>query len=191
MNKNKKSSFVIILLLGILLLLPSKVNAHSIELDPNSLIRFSMMIIGGNGKITIDDSQTNYQLYYQVVEIPNEIYETLEQIEEKEKEEQQERQEEIKQIKEEFDRLEVIRDEAVEIYQEKIENGITGEELEIAKTDYETAQENLQCQLKELEKKSKENEEKMEEVRQKEKELTPNYIEKNWTKTEEALWKCA
>ena len=62
----------IVLLLSIIQLL--KIEAHSVELDSNSLISFQMIISNGKGTITIKSTESGYTLYYQAVEISNTIY---------------------------------------------------------------------------------------------------------------------
>ncbi len=67
MRKKSKVILMILILflvIGIALNPFKKVNAHSIELDSESLISMPYMIIGGSGTITIKSSITNYTLYF-------------------------------------------------------------------------------------------------------------------------------
>lgn len=52
-------------------------STEGIKLDPNNLISFPMFIFGNEGTITIDKSQTGYELYYQCVEIDDATYEKI------------------------------------------------------------------------------------------------------------------
>ena len=60
----KKSKILILLLLMLVIALNpiKKVDAHSIELDPESLITMPIMITNGKGNVKIKQSVTN--LYY-------------------------------------------------------------------------------------------------------------------------------
>ena len=57
MNMKKfKIILALFVLVGIILSPLQKVNAHSVELDPEYLISMPIMIIGGTGTITIKNS---------------------------------------------------------------------------------------------------------------------------------------
>ena len=81
MSRKVKGIFVLFVLIGIILSPLEKVNAHSVELDPDSLISMPMMIIGGSGKITIKNSVSNYILYFQGVEISSTVYSQIQKTE--------------------------------------------------------------------------------------------------------------
>ena len=52
-------------------------NTEGVKLDPNNLISYPMFIFGSDGTITIDNSQTGYELYYQCVEIDDATYQKI------------------------------------------------------------------------------------------------------------------
>lgn len=74
--KKFKKGYVYISIIFIIVTIISfgKVYAHSVDLDPDSLISFPSMIINGNGTITIKSSVTSYTLYYQWVDISTSVY---------------------------------------------------------------------------------------------------------------------
>lgn len=49
-------------------------------MDPDSLITFPWFITNGNGEITIKSSETNYQLYWQAVQVPDATLEKIDKI---------------------------------------------------------------------------------------------------------------
>ena len=187
-EKMKEKIRVIIMLflvIGVIVSSFTNVKAHSVELDPNSLIRFPMLITNGKGEISIDDSETGYTLYYQAVEISNTDYEQMQEITNTGEKELEAIKTEIDELKAESDNLRKIYDEAYEAYKEKLDADVTGTELEEAKTAYETAQTNYQNKVEEYNNKVEEYNGKVDEVQTRIKELTPTYIEDNWVETED------
>ena len=75
----KVNKIMIVLMLMFIFSFSSNVKAHSVELDPDSLISFPLMVLNGEGKITIANSETNYTLSYQAVEIPENQASQIEQ----------------------------------------------------------------------------------------------------------------
>lgn len=176
---------VLILVLNFIIFANQNVFAHSIELDPNSLIGFPLKLYDGEGKITISSSQTGYTLYYQSVQISNENFEKINKNAEDGKVVVDAIKTQMNTLKAEYNNLQEIYKEARDTYQEKINNGITGTELETAKTAYETAKTNYENKVKEYNAKVEEHNAKVEEINNKEKELIPSYVEGNWKKTED------
>ena len=76
--KKAKVILVLFVVLGITLNPFKIVNAHSVELDPESLISMPMMMIGGTGTITIKSSVSNYELYFQAIQVENTTFSQLE-----------------------------------------------------------------------------------------------------------------
>ena len=163
----------------------ANVNAHSVDLDPDSLISFPMIITNGQGEISIDDSETGYSLSYQAVEISNTAYEQMEETTTNGKKELETIETEVNALKIECENLETVYDEASEAYQEKIDSGVTGAELEEAKTAYETAETNYRNKINEYNSKIEEYNTKVNKINQTIKDLTPTYIENNWIETED------
>lgn len=186
MGKKMKVILTLFLMAVIIFIPFENVSAHSVELDPNSLISFPIMIINGQGNITIKSSETGYSLYYQAVEMSDSVYEQIEQIRDNGKKELENNiKAEMDKLKNECDNLKTTYDEAYEAYKEKLDSGITGTELETAKTAYETAKTNYQKKVTEYKNKAKEYDDKVDEINEKIKELTPTYVEENWIKTED------
>lgn len=181
--KKLKVVFALFILIGIVLCPLKKVNAHSVELDPESLITMPLMILGGRGTISIKDSVSNYTLYFQGVEIPSTVYSQIEQIETDGNKDLEALKQEYTALKTEVDNLKTIYDEALEAYQTGITNSVDEPELEALKSAYETAKSNYQTKLTEYSNKVEEYNNKVTELYEQINELTPTYVESNWTQT--------
>lgn len=181
--KKLKVVFALFVLIGIVLCPLKKVNAHSVELDPESLITMPLMIFGGRGTISIKDSVSNYTLYFQGVEIPSTVYSQIEQIETDGNKDLETLKQEYTALRTEVDNLKTIYDEALEAYQTGITNSVDGPELEALRTAYETARSNYQTKATEYSNKVEEYNNKVTELYDQIKELTPTYVESNWTQT--------
>ena len=183
--KKVKVILALFILMGIILNPLKKVNAHSVELDPESLISMPMMIFGGSGTITIKNSVSNYTLYFQGVEIPSTVYSQIEKTEADGKKVLDILKEAYTELQTEVDNFETIYDEASEAYQTGITNNVSETELETLRTAYETARSNYQAKVTEYSDKVDEYNNKVNEINKKIKELTPTYIESNWTQTKD------
>lgn len=185
MKTTKKISFIILLIVGVMIFFRGNVIAHSVELDPNSLIRLPISIYNGKGSISISSSESNYSLYYQAVEIPNETYSKIEKTESDGKKQLDKIKEESDSLKKELDNLKTIYDEAYQKYKDKLESGEQDEELDTLKKEYETAKNNYQNKANEYNNKIDEYNEKVKKVNSEINDLIPSYIENNWIKTED------
>ena len=181
--KKIKVVLALFVLIGIVLGPFKKVNAHSVELDPKSLITMPLMIFGGSGTISIKDSVSNYTLYFQGVEIPSTVYSQIEQIETDGNKDLEALKQEYTALKTEVDNLKTIYDEALEAYQTGITNSVDEPELEALRTAYETARSNYQTKATEYSNKVEEYNNKVTELYDQINELTPTYVESNWTQT--------
>lgn len=181
--KRVRVILVLFVLVGIILSPLKKVNAHSVELDPESLISMPMMIFGGSGTITIKNSVSNYTLYFQGVEISSTVYSQIEKTESDGKKDLDTLKQAYTELKIEVDNLKTTFDEASEAYQAGITNNVSETELETLKTTYETTKNNYQDKATEYSDKVKEYNDKINEINDKIKELTPTYVESNWTQT--------
>ena len=181
--KKIKVVLALFVLIGIVLGPFKKVNAHSVELDPESLITMTLMIFGGSGTISIKDSVSNYTLYFQGVEIPSTVYSQIEQIETDGNKDLEALKQEYTALKTEVDNLKTIYDEALEAYQTGITNSVDEPELEALRTAYETARSNYQTKATEYSNKVEEYNNRVTELYDQIKELTPTYVESNWTQT--------
>lgn len=176
---------ILFIIIEILLNSSKIVNAHSVELDPNSLISFPIIISNGKGNITIKDSETGYSLYYQAVEISNTIYEEIEKTSNDGETKLNEIKTEIDSLDKECDNLKTIYDEEYELYKEKLDSGEQDEELDALRAAYEEAKTNYENKANEYNKKIEEYNEKVDEINSKIKELTPTYLENNWIETKD------
>lgn len=183
MKRKLKILPILFIIIGILLNSSKIVNAHSVELDPNSLIGFPIIISNGKGNITIKDSETGYSLYYQAVEISNTIYEEIEKTSNDGETQLNNIETEIDSLDKERDNLKTIYDEAYELYKEKLDSGEQDEELDMLKTAYEEAKINYENKVNEYNNKIKEYNEKANEINLQIKELIPTYVENNWIET--------
>ena len=179
MIKKTKIIFVLFILIGIILCPLKKVNAHSVELDPESVISLPWFITNGSGTITISNSITNYSLYYQAVEMSNEVYSQIETINSDGKTTLDTIKEEYTKLKTEVDNLKEIYDSALEAYQE----GKQGEQSEALKTACEKAKTDYNNKVDEYSAKLKEYNAKAEEINNNIKNLIPTYIENKWIQT--------
>ena len=168
----------------------TNVKAYSadLELDPDSVIDFPMMTIGGKGEITIDDSVTDYTLYYQIVQFNNEDYEKAEQIRNEGKQELEVIDSELETLSQECDNLKTIYEEAYQKYNAAIDSEETTENLEELKTAFETAETNYKEKVKEYNSKVEEYNAIVNETNNSVRELTPTYVEENWIETEDGTF---
>ena len=105
MSKCKK---ILLLLTLMLIAIVGTVSAHSVDLDPESLISFPFIVSEGKGKITVKSSVTNYTLYYQNVEISNATYDEINTIKENGKAELSTIERQMNSLKEEYNNLKTI-----------------------------------------------------------------------------------
>ena len=182
----KKIKVILILLVvfGIVLNPFKKVNAHSVDLDPESLISMPTIIYGGKGTVTISSKVTDYTLYFQAVKVENTTFSQLEKINTDSKAELKTLKEEYTALETELNNLKEKYNTASEAYEEGLKNtNLSDEEKESLKTAFETAKTNYQNKITEYNNKINEYNSKVSEINSKIKELTPMYIENNWTKT--------
>ena len=185
MKEKVKLIVMLFLVIGMIVSSFSNINAHSVELDPESLISFPKIITNGQGKISIDDSETGYTLYYQAVEFNNSDYEQMVEISNTGEKELETINTEIEALSAEYDNLKTIYEEAYQAYEEAMDSGITGSELEELQTAYETARTNYENKVDEYNAKVEEYKNKAKEISAQIKELIPTYVEENWIETED------
>ena len=149
MKKNKIALILLIMLL--IALTPLKIiQAHNVELDPESLISLPMMILGGSGTVTIKNTVTDYTFYFQAVKIDNSTYSQINQVEAEGKNKLEKLKEEYKALETEVKTLKETYNTAYDAYAEGLKNtSLTETEKEKLKTDYETAKNNYQDKVKE------------------------------------------
>ena len=186
MSKCKK---ILLLLTLMLIAIVGTVSAHSVDLDPESLISFPFIVSEGKGKITVKSSVTNYTLYYQNVEISNATYDEINTIKENGKAELSTIERQMNSLKEEYNNLKTIKDEKYTTYQNAISNNLTEEQINVAKTEYETANTNYTNKVKEYNTKVDEYNAKVSQINNQVKDKLPMYNESNWTKTTDGSFK--
>lgn len=186
MSKCKK---ILLLLTLMLIAIVGTVSAHSVDLDPESLISFPFIVSEGKGKITVKSSVTNYTLYYQNVEISNATYDEINTIKENGKAELSTIKKQMNSLKEEYNNLKTIKDEKYTTYQNAISNNLTEEQINVAKTEYETANTNYTNKVKEYNTKVDEYNAKVSQINNQVKDKLPMYNESNWTKTTDGSFK--
>lgn len=183
MKKNKIALMILIMLLISLTPL-KKIQAHTVELDPESLISLPMMILGGSGTVTIKNTVTDYTLYFQAVKIDNATYSQMKQIQTNSDTELKKLKEEYTALKTEMNTLKEKYNTAYDAYTEGLKNtSLTETEKAELKTTYETAKTNYQNKVTEYNNKVEAYNNKVDEQNKKIKELTPMYSENNWVKT--------
>lgn len=186
MSKCKK---ILLLLTLMLIAIVCTVSAHSVDLDPESLISFPFIVSEGKGKITVKSSVTNYTLYYQNVEISNATYDEINTIKENGKAELSTIERQMNSLKEEYNNLKTIKDEKYTTYQNAISNNLTEEQINVAKTEYETANTNYTNKVKEYNTKVDEYNAKVSQINNQVKDKLPMYNDSNWTKTTDGSFK--
>ena len=187
-KNNLKLIGMLIIIIGVIGSSFANVKAHSVELDPDSVINFPWLISNGQGEITVDDSITGYTLYYQAVEFNDSDYDKTEEIRNTGEQELDRIDTEIDALNAECDNLETIYDDAYQAYEEAINNDVTGTELEELQTAYETAKTNYENKIDEYNAKVDEYNNKANEINAQIKELTPSYVEENWVETEDGTF---
>lgn len=182
MKKIKLISIILLMLISSIIYCGYS-NAYSsdIEIDPKSLISMPWMVIGGSGDIDISSEISDYTLYYQVVEVPSDIYSKIKKNDEDGKKELESLKTEYKKLEEEKNNLKTELDKAKTAYETAKAN--EEDELESLKEKYDTAEENYNNKVEEYNNKIKEYNAKIKELNNTLKELTPTYIENNWVKT--------
>lgn len=186
MSKCKK---ILLLLTLMLIAIVGTVSAHSVDLDPESLISFPFIVSEGKGKITVKSSVTNYTLYYQNVEISNATYDEINTIKENGKAELSTIERQMNSLKEEYNNLKTIKDEKYTTYQNAISNNLTEEQINVTKTEYETANTNYTNKVKEYNTKVDEYNAKVSQINNQVKDKLPMYNDSNWTKTTDGSFK--
>ncbi len=176
MRKKIKITFILLLLIELIFNSIKEVKAHSIELDPQSVISLPWFITAGSGTITISSSITNYSLYYQAVQIPNTVYSQIEKINSDGEDKSDTLKEQYSKLKTEMDNLKTTYDEANKAYQA----GKDGTESETLKSAYEKAKTEYENKAKEYSSKIEEYNKKVEEINNQIKDLIPTYVEGNW-----------
>lgn len=186
MSKCKK---ILLLLTLMLIAIVGTVSAHSVDLDPESLISFPFIVSEGKGTITVKSSVTNYTLYYQNVEISNATYDEINTIKKNGKAELSTIKGQMNSLKEEYNNLKTIKDEKYTTYQNAISNNLTEEQINVAKTEYETANTNYTNKVKEYNTKVDEYNAKVSQINNQVKDKLPMYNDSNWTKTTDGSFK--
>lgn len=187
MKKVRKALLLIIFI--VMMLVPyKKVNAHSVELDPDSLITFPSVAVGGNVKMIISSKVgDNYSLYYQYMEMNDSDYKQIKDLQSAIKAEKEKLDKELKPIETEGDNLKIAYTNAkkeYEDYAKQLGSGKTDEKLKELETKYKEATEKYNAKMKECNEKKKEYNNKVNETNNKMCELTPMYNEQNWKKAE-------
>ena len=180
MKKIKEFFIMVVLFMVMSVFLCGKVNAHSVEIDPEDYISMPWF---ENGSITIYE-QENYKLYYQSVVIPDSTYSQMKNTEENGKKELKTLEEEYKALENSVTNLENVFKEAKTAYQNaKEDSSISQEELDTLETAYNESYTNYKNKYDEYTAKNKEYNDKVKEINDRIKELTPSYIESNWIET--------
>lgn len=184
-----KCKKILLLLTLMLIAIVGTVSAHSVDLDPESLISFPFIVSEGKGTITVKSSVTNYTLYYQNVEISNATYDEINTIKKNGKAELSTIERQMNSLKEEYNNLKTIKDEKYTTYQNAISNNLTEEQINVAKTEYETANTNYTNKVKEYNTKVDEYNAKVSQINNQVKDKLPMYNDSNWTKTTDGSFK--
>ena len=162
----KKIKMYISIIIILIIMAFGNVYAHSVDLDPDSLVTLPMMIVNGNGTVSVKSSVTDYKLYYQWVDITTSTYTEISEINSKVKTYNTTTTEELNNKKDVYTQLK-------EIYDNENATDPLSEATTNAYNVYNAA-------VKEYNDLVKEYNEKIEEYKEDIKDLTPTYIESNW-----------
>lgn len=171
--------------MAVILVPLQKVSAHSVELDPDSKISFPMIISQNKGTIRVYDVEDGYKLYYQAVEIQDNVYSQIETIQEDGEKELDNMESEINSLKSEYENSREAYNNAYDAYMEKVQSGEDDEELKTLKEIYDKAKADYTDKATAYNAKVKEYNTKVNEINGKINELIPTYIEKNWVETKD------
>ena len=181
----KTKVFLTIFLVLLIIMSFGYVNAHNINLDPNNLISFPFMITNGEGSISVSETETGYELFYQIVEISEDTYKEIEEIESSGTEITDQLAKELETLYTESNELKTVYDDAYAAYQEKVQEGAEETEIEAALKAYQLAEENYQNKVSEYNNAVENYNNTIQEISDSIKNLIPMYVEDNWTKTED------
>lgn len=181
--KNKKIILIILVIIMILTQF-TKVKAHSVDLDPKSLITMPSLIYNGSGKINISSTVTDYKLYFQAVKMESSAYEEINNSKTAGEEKLKTIENEYNALKPGMDNAKEAYNQAYTAYSDGLKNSdLSKDEIEKLKTNYETSKTDYENKVKEYNEKIDEYNSIVNEVNSKIKELTPMYDESNWTET--------
>lgn len=184
MKLKSKISIILVISIMVVFYFVNNVSAHSVELDPESLISMPMMIFGGSGTISIKSSVTDYELYFQAVQVEKSVFSQMENIRTEGDSKLKILKEEYTALKTELDNLKETYNTAYNAYTEGLKDTtLSEEEKATLKATYEAAKINYEDKGTEYNKKISEYNNKVNEINSKINELTPMYIENNWAKT--------
>ena len=173
-----------ILALIVILISFNNVYAHSVELDPKSLISFPYIAYNGEGTITISSLETGYNLYWQAIEISDNAYTQIQTIREDGQAELDDMNEELDAINNECDNLEEIYNEAHKAWEDAGD-----EQKQTAKEASDAAYKNWQDKVKEYNDKVTVYNAKVTEINTNINDLIPVYVEENWVETLDGKFK--
>ena len=180
----KINQFIILFLIFIITLSLNMSYAHSVELDPEGLITFPMIVTNGKGTIGVSGSISDYTLYYQAVEIPDSDFKKIEDIQGADlKNKQDSIKEEIDKLSAELNSLKDIFEKAKEAYDQGVADNLEETEIERLLNEYTKARDNYMDKYEEYKEKIEEANNITKEAIEKVKKLTPEYIESNWKET--------
>lgn len=179
----KTKAILVILLVTLISLIPFKVKAHDVELDPESVIWLPMLLVNGKGAIDVSSTEEVQSLYYQAIQISNDDAKQVENIRNDGKKELDIISEELEKLDNEKNNLKEDVDKAYEEYQALVDSQAEQEEIEEAKDKYDIALENYNNKVDEYNKKVEENNTKVDEINKKVDDLTPTFVEENWLET--------
>ena len=181
--KKTKVFFILFLVLTFGIMSFTCVKAHSVELDPEGLISFPLIISNGTGTISISSSQTGYSLYYQAIEIPNSDYSKIKEIENSSKDTLEDMGTKLNNLNSESNDLKTKYENALKAWQEKVESDANEDEITASETIYKEAETEYNNKIDEYNAQLIEYNNKVNELNDSIKALIPTYIEENWIET--------
>lgn len=181
MIMKKKKSVLILLIMLVITLTPLKIiQAHNVQLDPKNLISMPEDIIDGNATVSINESITDYTLYFQAVKIDSSVASQI-------KEFILINDNKINTLYEKYittqNEVTNLNIEKNKYYNKLLDESLSEEEKQELETAYKTALSNYNKKVKEYNEITIEYQNALDEFFSQIEELTPMYDESKWIKT--------
>ena len=181
-----KLFFIFLVILCINILFMNTAYAHNVEIDPNNNISLPIMLIGGEGTVSLYNAGTGYSLYFQGVELSNSTFQEIEDLNNEGNELYEEFNSAQDELRVNLENAQQVMTTKVNALNELIDNSASTEEIAAARTEFEEAREAYNLIVQQGNTLVSEYNANVLDIKNRIKELTPSYVESNWTKTEDS-----
>lgn len=173
-------------------ILNSKIYGYSGEIDPDSIISFPYILEDGKGTITIKETESNYTLYCQVVEMQNEDYRNILKLNEEGKKTLKTISDQVDSLKGELKTKEEAKDTAkttLDTVKENEDDDDYDQKLEPAQTNYDNALNDYKNKLEEYLKKIDDYKQQVKNISEIEKSNVADFNDDNWVEAPDGKFK--